>query len=106
MPFVKGQSGNPSGRPKEAKNKKRKTFEVAEICERFNCDPFHILCQIAMGKLEDDEARRITPRVRMEAASELAQYLAPKLKSIELSNQDESPMKINIMLGTPQSDGN
>jgi hypothetical protein len=83
--FKPGQSGNPAGRKKGEKNKLTYKREVWEACVEANVDPFLVLAQIAAGKLETPEGtpEKINAYLRKEAAAELCQYLAPKLKSIE-----------------------
>lgn len=86
---------------KKGQSHKKLTLEVNQIVETVGCNPFQILAEIAMGTLEMGSVvgqQRITPRLRMEAAAELAQYLAPKLKAIELSGDNESPVVFNINL--------
>lgn len=97
--FEKGKSGNPGGRPPGSKNKIR--HDVGEICRELGCSPFRVLALIANGdaetlELSADQKRFLTVRLRMEAAAELAQYLSPKLKSIELKNDEESPFTMTI----------
>lgn len=86
---------NPGGRPVGAKNK---LFQVADICGAINCNPFEILAQMAAGTLDvpEEQKKQITVRIRLEAAAELAQYLAPKLKAVEIKAQEESNFSMNI----------
>lgn len=91
--FVKGQSGNPAGRTPGSKNKFR--FDVSEILNRWGCDPFKILIDLA--------TKAKSEKVRCEAATELCGYVAPKLKSIELTGDSENPVIVKLNLG---NDGN
>lgn len=77
--FKKGQVPNPTGRPKGAKGKVK--FEVAQILGDLNYCPFTHLYKMAM-----DESW--SKRERTHAACELAGYVAPKLKAIEISSDD------------------
>lgn len=77
--FKKGNTANPSGRPKGAKTKIR--FDVAQTLKDLNYCPFTHLHKIA----NDDGWPK---RERTQAACELAGYVAPKLKAVELSASD------------------
>jgi hypothetical protein len=77
--FKPGNRANPSGRPKGTKNKVR--FDVSEILSNLKYCPFTHLYKIAT-----DESW--SKRERTQAACELAGYVAPKLKAIEI-NADE-----------------
>jgi hypothetical protein len=84
--FKPGQSGNPAGRKKGAKTKKSFYFEAVAACDRLGVNPFEILARIASGellKIDGVSPEKIDAKLRMDAAAELCQYLAPKLKSIE-----------------------
>jgi hypothetical protein len=98
VPFQKGKSGNPAGRPKDTH---RIRFDVAEICKKNGCNPFEILAQIAAATIDipPEQKKYLTARIRMEAAAELAQYLAPKLKAVELSADADNPVQVTINLG-------
>jgi hypothetical protein len=92
--FKKGLSGNPKGRPPGSRNKVY--YEVAEILERNECNPFEILAQIANGQLKKLPKEIVPVRLRLDAAAELAAYIAPKLKAVEFSQADGSNFTINI----------
>jgi hypothetical protein len=53
-------------------------IEVEKILEDANCCPFTVLAEIAVNPLID-------PAVRARSAAELAQFVAPKMKSIEVN---------------------
>ncbi len=84
MPFKPGQSGNPAGRPKGAKNKR--TREVEAILERYGFDPIESLILFATNareKLGLDQD--VSPELRFQAAKEICQYTQPKLRSTDLN---------------------
>ena len=75
--FQKGQVNNPKGRPKGSKDKIN--YNVGSICKSFNFNPFEQLIKLAQtGK----------DRIKLEASAELASYLAPKLRSIEVTAEE------------------
>ena len=74
-PFKKGQSGNPGGRPKGSRSYKTKLVE--EKLAELNCDPIE-----GMVHLAQDEATDVGIRARL--FSELANYIYPKRKAVEL----------------------
>ena len=74
-PFKEGQSGNPGGRPKGSKSYKTKLVE--EKLAELNCDPIE-----GMVLLAQDEATDVGIRARL--FSELANYIYPKRKAVEL----------------------
>jgi hypothetical protein len=75
--FKPGNKANPSGRPKGAKSKVR--FDVAQTLKDLKYCPFTHLYQMAT-----DETW--SKRERTQAACELASYVAPKLKAVEISS--------------------
>lgn len=92
---------------KGAKRSPLKTEQVLEILDNHKCCPFSIMAKIAINKLGGDtvlyEKMKVTPRLRLEAAAELAKYIAPQLKSIELENEQQSPVHLEFYLdGKPK----
>ena len=85
--FKPGQSGNPKGKPKGAKNK-IKRLNVSEILESMNYEPFAELVKLAR------EAR--SEKVRCDAAIELCNYVAPKMRQVEFKNDSEAPFIISL----------
>ncbi len=54
----------------------RRSETLARKLKRAGCDPFAILAAFALDKSDPDR--------RLKAACELAQYMQPKLKAIEI----------------------
>jgi hypothetical protein len=99
MTFRVGQSGNPNGRPKGSTSKQTKA--LAERLEALGCDPIEGMARIAM-----DESQPMALRASMYR--ELAQYVAPKRKTLEHSGETggHAPPVFVIDIGAPpQADG-
>jgi hypothetical protein len=81
--------GSPHGRQKGVKN--LLTRRVSETAQRLGIDPFEILLRFAAGdwrglgykRETHSEGFTIEPAVRARAAEQVAQYILPKLRSIE-----------------------
>jgi Family of unknown function (DUF5681) len=80
MTFKVGPSGNPNGRPKGSKNKQ--TLAVTELLEALGCDPIEGMAMIAMDEKAD-------PTLRAQIYKELAQYIAPKRKAVEMKTEGQ-----------------
>jgi len=85
-----------SGRPKGSANKR--TQEIEEKLQGMKCDPIAGLARIAVMAEEDaqaaeDPAGRI-PHMQLatNCYKELAQYIAPKRKAVEVSQDPENPI--------------
>jgi hypothetical protein len=90
MPFAPG-SHKPtrSGRKKGTPN--RSSLEVAERLRELNCDPIEGMARIAMDK-------RHTPELRGRMYAELAQYVYPKRKAVELAADPVTPQQSNLVV--------
>ncbi|MGV7222469.1 MAG: DUF5681 domain-containing protein [Nitrospinales bacterium] len=76
--FKKGQSGNPNGRPKGSKS--YKTMAIEELLEDLGCNPIE-----GMVALAEDE--NTDTSIRAKLYSELAAYLYPKRRAVEIKDQ-------------------
>ena len=65
----------------------KRTLEVRERLAELNCDPIQGMALIAM----DPEA---TLELRGRMFAELAAYIAPKRKAVELSGADGAPISV------------
>jgi len=93
MTFKVGSSGNKKGRPKGIPDKRLDFHQVKEILNKKGCNPFEIMADMSMNE-------RLEDGIRFQAAKELAQYIAPKLKgvTIDLGEDGRKALKqiINI----------
>jgi hypothetical protein len=89
MPFQKGQSGNPAGKPKGALS--RHARAVRERVDKTGESPLEVMIE-AMRKARDagdwDSAARY--------ASLAAPYIHPKLSTIEHGSMDGKPLKLEV----------
>ena len=86
MPFTKGNSGNPSGRPKGASNKLNKELRECLAKAIDNNKVSLMLNQI-------DE-----PIEYINAISKLLPYVVGKMKQVDTEMEEIEPIVINIQL--------
>lgn len=89
MPFEKG---HPKFGGSKAGVKPQSQITIGTVkatCERLGCDPFRIMANIAMD--EEQPAK-----LRADCASDLAQYLAPKLKAIDHTFGGDKSLNVNV----------
>lgn len=77
-----GKDANPNGRPKGS-SKKKFSYDVSVILKALGYCPFTHLVEMARDE-------NWSKKERTQAAVELAQYVAPKLKAIEHTIGDEN----------------
>lgn len=86
MPFKKGEP-----RPKNAGRKKgtpnKKTQDVTDKLEAMGCDPIEGMAKIAEKAFEDADYQ-----LAGNMYKELAQYVAPKRKAIEVTGEGGGPL--------------
>ena len=78
MAFKKGQSGNPNGRPRGAKNKA--TNELREWVERFINDNLDTIA---------NDIKELEPNERVKFFLALLNYTLPKQQSVKAEINDE-----------------
>ena len=86
MPFTKGNSGNPLGRPKGSLNNSTKEFR--ELLSH----------SIDSNKIMEMLSRIEEPTDYINAVSKLLPYCLPKVKPIDTEIQDIEPVVINLHL--------
>ena len=84
MPFTKGNSGNPLGRPKGSLN--HSTKEVREL----------LSSALDTNKIKEMLERIEEPTDYINAISKLLPYCVPKVKPIDTEIQDIEPVVINL----------
>lgn len=76
-----------SGRKKGQASKK--TLEIADKLKKLKCDPIEGMAKIAAQAMKEGDMQ-----IALTAYKELAQYVAPKRKAIEISGNPDSPVAI------------
>jgi hypothetical protein len=74
--FQKGQSGNPAGKPKGSKDRRREFYNVIELLQQNNHNPFQAMIDLAKDPNADAD-------LRLKANKELGLRAAPPIKAIE-----------------------
>jgi len=77
-----------AGRPKGSLGEKTKA--VQSKLEELGCDPIEALAKISMDQSN-------TPELRFQANKELAQYVAPKRKAIEMDALVDGGLNVNVL---------
>ena len=77
-----------AGRPKGSLGTKTKA--VQEKLEALDCDPIEALAMIAKDTNN-------TAELRFQANKELAQYIAPKRRAVEMDASLDSGLKVNLL---------
>ena len=77
-----------AGRPKGALGEKTKAVQANLV--QLGCDPIEALANISMDNSN-------TPELRFQANKELAQYVAPKRKAVELDAAVDGGINVNLV---------
>jgi len=99
MPFKKGQSGNPKGRPKDSKNLTTEEIRLAfkELIESSLPDIQKWLQQVAADN----------PKEALKIVEAYSDFILPKLQRTELSGGGDKPLtKVVFDFGTEVSRNN
>ena len=84
----KGGARPGAGRPKGLPNKRTK--EIAERLAELDCDPIEAMAMIANDTTLDHS-------LRLQAFKELAQYVAPKRKSVDIDATIDGNVSIEVV---------
>lgn len=93
----KGGSRPGAGRPKGASNKR--TQEIQERLDELNCDPIEGMAMIANDTSLDHS-------LRLQAMKELAQYVAPKRKAVDMATTFDGSVNIEVVRFADLDDDN
>ena len=77
-----------AGRPKGSLGEKTKAVQAK--LDQLGCDPIEALANISMDTSN-------TPELRFQANKELAQYVAPKRKAVELDAAVDGGINVNLV---------
>jgi len=69
----------------------RKTQEISALLDSLGCDPIEGMAQIAMNEAH-------TPELRGRMYAELAQYVYPKRKAVEIAADPVAPQQSKLIV--------
>jgi len=89
------------------KTGKKRVELVRKILEEMDCDPFKGLAEICTRKIKGSKDYFYGPEIRIPCLKELAAYVAPKLRSMEVSvDPDGGSLGFQIIQFGEITDGN
>lgn len=87
----------------------KNTSEISDLLARLKCNPIEglariangeeILCGVATISGFVEVKHRPTLAQRLKAYTELAEYIAPKRKAVEVSDPEGKPLRFTIDIG-------
>ena len=86
--FEKGRAKTGGKQAGHAERQQITIGTVKATCERLGCDPFRIMANIALDETQP-------AKLRADCASDLAQYLAPKLKAVDHTFGGSGALTVN-----------
>lgn len=84
-----------AGRPKGAKNKR--TQEIIDRLEDLDCDPIEGMAMISADPTS-------SPELKFQCFKELAQYVAPKRKAMDMNQSIDGNIEIQVVRFTDDAD--
>ena len=97
MPFKKGQSGNPNGRPKGSKNLTTEQIR----------DAFQALIESSLPDIQKwlKQVAKDNPEKALSIVERYSDFILPKLQRTELSGGEDKPLrKVVFDFGEPTTD--
>lgn len=91
----KGGARPGAGRPKGKPNKR--TQEIQDRLDELDCDPIEGMAMIAVDPTSD-------PNLKFQCFKELAQYVAPKRKAIDMNATLDGSFNIEVVRFTDVED--
>ena len=83
--------GKREGAGRKPGSSNKKSAEISERLEELGCDPIEGMARIAIGAEADGDKA-----LAGNMYKELAQYVASKRKSVELTGADGNPFETNV----------
>lgn len=92
-------SGTVGGKPgRQVKKKQEFRALVTAYCKKKGVDPFEFFADVIAADVPVDEREYIKLEHRLTAAKELAQYMQPKLRHMELQTQPDETLDALVTL--------
>jgi len=82
-----------AGRPPGATNKRSQ--EIQEKLDKLDCDPIEGMAMIAVDPMS-------SPELKLQCYKELAQYVAPKRKAVDMAQTTDGNLTIEVVKFAPQ----
>lgn len=94
--FIKGQSGNPKGLPKGTIKRAKVRVKVQDILADLGFEPFKEAVELFRSTKKE--------RIKCDLIIDLCNYVAPKLRAVEITQENENPFIITLNLAPKKKD--